>query len=66
MRGRYSISCEHSSNPFASALTERLAALLPAGASIEDLGCGTGVPTAEILAEPDHREVGVDMGGHVE
>jgi ubiquinone/menaquinone biosynthesis C-methylase UbiE len=52
---------EHSSNPFQSALTERVSALLPAGTSIADLGCGTGVPTAKILTESDHRVVGIDI-----
>ncbi|MET0426626.1 MAG: methyltransferase domain-containing protein [Actinoplanes sp.] len=52
---------EHSSNPFQAALIERLAALLPAGASVLDLGCGTGVPTAQLLTESDHRVVGVDI-----
>jgi ubiquinone/menaquinone biosynthesis C-methylase UbiE len=52
---------EHSSNPFQVALIERIAALLPAGASVLDLGCGTGVPTATILTASDHRVVGVDI-----
>jgi ubiquinone/menaquinone biosynthesis C-methylase UbiE len=51
---------EHSHNPFQAALVERIAALTPAGASVLDLGCGTGVPTAKILTESDHRVVGVD------
>ncbi|WP_433824906.1 class I SAM-dependent methyltransferase [Actinoplanes sp. CA-015351] len=52
---------EHSHNPFQAALTERLSGLLPAGASVLDLGCGTGVPTAKTLTESDHRVVGVDI-----
>ena len=52
---------EHSHNPFQSALVEQLAALLPGGASVLDLGCGTGVPTAKLLTESDHRVVGVDV-----
>ncbi|HEY0530736.1 MAG TPA: methyltransferase domain-containing protein [Actinoplanes sp.] len=52
---------EHSNNPFQAALIERLGALLPAGTSVLDLGCGTGVPTAKILTESDHRVVGVDI-----
>ncbi|MEU4694656.1 methyltransferase domain-containing protein [Actinoplanes sp. NPDC023714] len=52
---------EHSSNPFQAELTSRVGGLLPAGASVLDLGCGTGVPTAAILAESDHRVVGVDI-----
>ncbi|MGK5681762.1 class I SAM-dependent methyltransferase [Actinoplanes sp. URMC 104] len=52
---------EHSHNPFQTALVERIAALLPAGAAVLDLGCGTGVPTAQLLTEADHRVVGVDI-----
>ncbi|GIF03746.1 class I SAM-dependent methyltransferase [Actinoplanes siamensis] len=52
---------EHSHNPFQSALIERISKTLPAGASVLDLGCGTGVPTAKILTESRHRVVGVDV-----
>ncbi len=52
---------EHSHNPFQAALIERISALLPAGTSVLDLGCGTGVPTAKVLTESDHRVVGVDI-----
>ncbi|MEV6843032.1 methyltransferase domain-containing protein [Actinoplanes sp. NPDC051411] len=52
---------EHSSNPFQTALIERIGALLPAGTSVLDLGCGTGVPTAKLLTGSDHRVVGVDI-----
>ncbi|GAA2705318.1 methyltransferase [Actinoplanes palleronii] len=52
---------EHSHNPFQSALIERISSLLPAGAAVLDLGCGTGVPTAKVLTESDHRVVGVDI-----
>jgi ubiquinone/menaquinone biosynthesis C-methylase UbiE len=52
---------ERSHNPFQAALVERVAALLPAGAAVLDLGCGTGVPTAKILTESCHRVVGVDI-----
>jgi ubiquinone/menaquinone biosynthesis C-methylase UbiE len=52
---------EHSSNPVQAALTERIGGLIPVGASVLDLGCGTGVPTAKILTDSDHRVVGVDV-----
>ena len=52
---------EHSHNPFQAALVERVSAALPAGSTILDLGCGTGVPTAKILTESDHSVVGVDV-----
>ena len=52
---------EHSHNPFQAALIEQIAAALPGGTSVLDLGCGTGVPTAKVLTESDHRVVGVDI-----
>ncbi|NMO56645.1 methyltransferase domain-containing protein [Actinoplanes sp. TBRC 11911] len=52
---------EHGSNPFQSALIERINRLLPSGTSVLDLGCGTGIPTAKILSETDHRVIGVDI-----
>ena len=52
---------EHSQNPFQNARVEELGALLPAGSSVLDLGCGTGVPTARILTAAGHRVLGVDV-----
>ncbi|WP_306207505.1 class I SAM-dependent methyltransferase [Actinoplanes sp. RD1] len=52
---------EHSHNPFQAALTERVAALVPAASTILDLGCGTGVPTAQILTAAGHKVLGVDV-----
>jgi ubiquinone/menaquinone biosynthesis C-methylase UbiE len=52
---------EHSHNPFQAALIEQISSLLPAGASVLDLGCGSGVPTAQVLTESGHRVVGVDI-----
>ncbi|WIM99160.1 methyltransferase domain-containing protein [Actinoplanes oblitus] len=52
---------EHSHNPYQAALLEKISSLLPAGASVLDLGCGTGVPTAKVLTASDHRVVGVDI-----
>ncbi|WP_305784566.1 class I SAM-dependent methyltransferase [Symbioplanes lichenis] len=52
---------EHSHNPFQAALTERVAALIPAASTVLDLGCGTGVPTARILTEAGHKVLGVDI-----
>jgi ubiquinone/menaquinone biosynthesis C-methylase UbiE len=51
----------HGSNPVQAALVERIGALLPAGSSVLDLGCGTGVPTARMLTASGHRVVGVDI-----
>jgi ubiquinone/menaquinone biosynthesis C-methylase UbiE len=53
---------EHSHNPFQAALVEKINSLIPAGSSVLDLGCGTGVPTAKILSEADHRGVDVSEG----
>ena len=52
---------EHSQNPFQNALVGRIGELLPAGTAVLDLGCGTGVPTAQLLTASDHRVVGVDI-----
>src|ERR1041384_8181939 len=52
---------EPSHNPFQAALIGRIAALVPAGSAILDLGCGTGVPTAQTLTASGHRVVGVDI-----
>ncbi|WP_430787427.1 class I SAM-dependent methyltransferase [Actinoplanes sp. G11-F43] len=52
---------EHSQNPFQNALVDRVAGLLPAGSTVLDLGCGSGVPTAQRLTESDHQVVGVDI-----
>jgi predicted TPR repeat methyltransferase len=38
-----------------------LAAELPAGSRILDLGCGTGLPTARQLADAGHDVVGIDL-----
>lgn len=52
---------EHSQNPFQNARVESLGELLPAGSSVLDLGCGTGVPTASLLTAAGHRVLGVDI-----
>jgi ubiquinone/menaquinone biosynthesis C-methylase UbiE len=52
---------EHSQNPFQAAAIEKIDALLPATASVLDLGCGTGVPTARDLTAAGRRVVGVDI-----
>ncbi|WP_424889936.1 class I SAM-dependent DNA methyltransferase [Streptomyces sp. XH2] len=38
-----------------------LAAALPPGSRVLDVGCGTGLPTARQLADAGHRVVGVDL-----
>ncbi|GGX89730.1 class I SAM-dependent DNA methyltransferase [Streptomyces hiroshimensis] len=38
-----------------------LAAALPPGSRVLDVGCGTGLPTALQLADAGHRVVGVDL-----
>jgi predicted TPR repeat methyltransferase len=52
---------EHSHNPHQAALIARIDSLVPAGAPVLDLGCGTGVPTARIFTESGRRVVGVDV-----
>jgi ubiquinone/menaquinone biosynthesis C-methylase UbiE len=50
----------HSRNPHQLVSTEELAALLVPNAKILDLGCGTGVPTAKLLAGAGCKVIGVD------
>jgi ubiquinone/menaquinone biosynthesis C-methylase UbiE len=52
---------EHSHNPFQAEMIDRVAGLVPDGAAVLDLGCGTGVPTARTFTEAGHRVVGVDI-----
>ena len=52
---------EHSHNPYQAALIEKIDALVPVTSPILDLGCGTGVPTAQVLTASGHRVVGVDI-----
>lgn len=41
--------------------TQWLVDRLPAGPRVLDLGCGTGVPTAEMLTETGHQVLGIDV-----
>ncbi len=53
----------HGENPFERAAVAELSRRLSQGASILDLGCGTGVPTARALTDQGHRVLGVDTSG---
>lgn len=50
----------HGENPHELAAIAELSRRLPRGASVLDLGCGTGVPTARVLTDQGHRVLGVD------
>ena len=50
---------EHSHNPHQAALIARIDSLVPSGAPVLDLGCGTGVPTAQVFTGSGRRVVGV-------
>jgi ubiquinone/menaquinone biosynthesis C-methylase UbiE len=50
----------HGENPYQRAAIAELARRLLRGASVLDLGCGTGVPTARVMADQGHRVRGVD------
>lgn len=52
---------EHSHNPFQADLIKKIDSLVPVTTPILDLGCGTGVPTAQILTASGRRVVGVDI-----
>jgi SAM-dependent methyltransferase len=45
---------------FETAWLDRFRSLLPAGAVVLDLGCGTGKPLARYLIEQGHRITGID------
>lgn len=42
---------------------ERLLELLPAGATVLELGAGSGVPTATVVVGRGHRYLGIDISG---
>lgn len=48
-------------NPHHQDALEKLSGLLPPGASVLDLGCGSGIPTAQTLIGHGHEVVGVDV-----
>lgn len=57
--GRYDEAFPHKDGQLDA--TEWLAGLLPAGARVLDLGCGTGMPTARRLVVAGIEVVGVDL-----
>jgi len=50
----------HGENPYELAAIAELSRRLPRDASVLDLGCGTGVPTARALTDQGHRVLGID------
>lgn len=50
----------HGENPYERAAIAELSRRLPRCASVLDLGCGTGVPTARAMTDEGHRVLGVD------
>jgi len=52
-------------NPAQVAAVRWLIGRLPAGGLVLDLGSGTGVPTAQLLAEAGHRVVGIDISAEM-
>ncbi|GHI03453.1 methyltransferase [Streptomyces cellostaticus] len=56
---RYDAAFPHREGQVACA--EWLIGLLPEGARVLDLGCGTGLPTARQLTDANFRVVGVDL-----
>lgn len=55
----YDVAFPHKEGQLAAG--RRLAAELPAGSRILDVGCGTGLPTTRQLAEAGHTVLGVDL-----
>ncbi len=56
---RYDEAFPHKEGQLASGAW--LAASLPAGSRVLDVGCGTGLPTARQLVDAGHEVVGVDL-----
>ncbi|MFD9909493.1 class I SAM-dependent methyltransferase [Streptomyces sp. NPDC059063] len=55
----YDVAFPHKEGQVAAG--NRLAAELPRGARVLDVGCGTGLPTARQLTDAGHTVVGVDL-----
>ncbi|MFC9223460.1 class I SAM-dependent methyltransferase [Streptomyces hygroscopicus] len=52
-----SFTAETKYQPWLGTLQQRI----PAGATVLDLGCGTGIPVARVLSGAGHRVTGVDI-----
>jgi SAM-dependent methyltransferase len=61
-RGRSNVGGSESTTGYETWLGE-LAAFLPTGASVLDLGCGAGVPASRILVDYGLRVTGLDISG---
>lgn len=55
----YDVAFPHKDGQIAAG--HRLAAALPAGSRVLDVGCGTGLPTARQLTDAGHTVLGIDL-----
>lgn len=55
----------HADNPFQRSAIADLLSRLPPHSSILDLGCGTGIPTAQLLAAAGHHVTGIDVSARM-
>lgn len=44
---------------------KKLASLIPSGAKVLDLGCGTGLPVAKFFADRGYEVLGIDLSGRM-
>lgn len=51
----------YGTNPFKKAVVQEAIKLLPPGSRALDIGCGTGVPVAQMLADADINVFGTDL-----
>ncbi|RDW82827.1 hypothetical protein BP6252_03939 [Coleophoma cylindrospora] len=51
----------YKNNAFKKACIDEIIRLLPAGSKVLDVGCGTGVPVSEMLAQAGMNIVGIDI-----
>ncbi|QKW08894.1 methyltransferase domain-containing protein [Streptomyces sp. NA04227] len=56
---RYDVAFPHKEGQLAAGAW--LAASLPPGSRVLDVGCGTGLPTARALADAGHKVTGIDL-----
>lgn len=55
----------HADNPFQRSAIADLLSRLPPRSSILDLGCGSGIPTAQLLAAAGHHVTGIDVSARM-
>jgi SAM-dependent methyltransferase len=55
----------HADNPFQRSAIANLLSRLPPRSSVLDLGCGSGIPAAQLLAAAGHHVTGIDVSARM-